>query len=70
MEIQKRIEILRKKAVWVRQETLKIHKIAPETRKASSLSPVEIFVVLYYGNILKYNAKDIQWAGRDRFNHQ
>jgi transketolase len=61
------IEHLQKKTRWVRKETLKIHKIAPETRLASSLSDVEIFVALYYGNILRYNPKDILWEDRDRF---
>lgn len=32
------IQFLKQKALWVRKETLKIHKIAPETRIASSLS--------------------------------
>ena len=45
-----------KKALWVWNETLKIHLDAPETRLASSLSVIEIFVALYYGKILKYNA--------------
>ena len=58
---------LREKAIWVRKETLKIHKTAPETRIASSLSALEIFVVLYYGKILNYDANDIDWVGRDRF---
>ena len=64
---KKNDEFMREKATWVRKETLKIHKIAPETRISSSLSPVEIFVVLYYGKILNFNAKNINWAGRDRF---
>jgi transketolase len=46
---------------------LKIHKIAPETRLASSLSDVEIFVCLYYGKILNFNPKDLHWEDRDRF---
>ena len=58
---------LMEKAIWVRKETLKIHKTAPETRIASSLSALEIFVVLYYGKILNYDANDIDWVGRDRF---
>ena len=61
------MDLLKEKAIWVRKETLKIHKIAPETRIASSLSPVEIFVTLYYGKILDYNAKKIDWKERDRF---
>ena len=41
------------KAKWVWRETLAIHRRAPETRLASSLSSVEIFVALYYGNVLR-----------------
>lgn len=54
------------KARWVRKETLKLHKLAPDSRLASSLSPVEIFVVLYYGGILSYDPQDVRWEGRDR----
>lgn len=64
---QKLIEFLKEKALWVRRQTLMIHKIAPETRLASSLSDVEIFVALYYGGILKFTPNDINWHGRDRF---
>lgn len=60
------IERLSKKAQWVWEETLKIHRRSPETRVASSLSPIEIFVVLYYGGFLKQNPSDPLWAGRDR----
>ncbi len=57
---------LKERAHHVRKETLKIHKIAQETRVASSLSTVEIFTVLYYGKILRFNSRDIKWEGRDR----
>jgi transketolase len=60
-------KFLKQKALWVRQETLKIHKIAPGTRLASSLSDIEIFVALYYGGILNFNPKNIHWEDRDRF---
>lgn len=43
-----------------------IHKNAPETRLASSLSAVEIFTVLYYGKLLSFKTKDLAWANRDR----
>lgn len=59
--------MLSKKAKYVRIETLKIHKKLPETRVASSLSCVEIFVAMYYGNILKYNPNDPNDKNRDRF---
>ena len=60
-------QTLAEKAAWVRRETLRIHKLAPETRVASSLSDVEIFVALYYGGILSYDPADPRWEGRDRF---
>ena len=46
---------LRKKVLWVWKETIEIHLRAPETRLASSLSVIEIFVALYYGGVLKFN---------------
>ena len=61
------IELLKEKSKFVRCETLKIHKLAPETRVASSLSPVEIFVSLYYGGILDFNPQDPRDENRDRF---
>ncbi|MEK7144022.1 MAG: transketolase [Patescibacteria group bacterium] len=60
-------EFLKEKALWARKETLNIHRLAPETRLASSLSDVEIFVVLYYGGILKFDPKNPSWEERDRF---
>jgi len=60
-------DFLQQKSVWVRRETLKIHKIAQGTRLASSLSAVEIFTVLYYGNLIKFDPRNINWNKRDRF---
>lgn len=57
---------LEKLARWVRRETLRLHKLAPETRLASSLSDVELFVALYYGGLLKFDPKDPRAEGRDR----
>ena len=39
------------KVRWVWRETLAVHRRAPETRLASSLSSIDIFVALYYGEI-------------------
>jgi len=61
------LNMLQEKARWMRKETLKIHKIAPETRLASSLSAVELFAVLYYGNILAFDPRNTAWQERDRF---
>lgn len=57
---------LKQKAYSIRTETLKLHKLAPETRLASSLSDVEIFTVLYYGGIINYNCQDLDSESRDR----
>lgn len=57
---------LKAKAIWVWRETLRIHKRAPETRIASSLSPIELFVALYYGGILRYRPAQPFFQERDR----
>lgn len=62
-----KIQLLKDKSKFIRCETLRIHKLAPETRVASSLSPIEIFVSLYYGDILNFNPKDPRDESRDRF---
>ena len=46
------------KAQWVWRETLRLNQRAPETRVASSLSPIEIFVALYYGGVVRFDAKN------------
>lgn len=58
--------MLREKRQWVWRETLKIHLRAPETRLASSLSVIEIFVALYYGRILRFDPKTPLAEDRDR----
>lgn len=57
---------LAEKANWVWRETLKIHRRAPETRLASSLSAVEIYVALYYGGIVKVSPQNPRDEDRDR----
>ncbi len=57
---------LRVKAHWVWRETLAVHRRAPETRLASSLSSIEIFVALYYGRVLRFNPLNPRDEERDR----
>jgi len=66
--MQKAIDVqaLREKALWVRRETLRIHGLAPETRVASSLSAVELFVALHYGEVMAFDPGNPRWEGRDR----
>lgn len=63
----KSLKKLKEKVCWIRKETIRLHKLAPETRVASCLSAVEIFAVFYYGNILRFDAKNPGWEQRDRF---
>ena len=57
---------LRAMAHWVWRETLGVHRKAPETRLASSLSSIEIFVALYYGGVLRHNPLNPLDEYRDR----
>lgn len=57
---------LRAKAQWVWRETLAVHRRAPETRLASSLSSIEIFVALYYGGIVRHFPAEPLAEERDR----
>lgn len=61
-----RFQKLKDKSKQIRIQTLEIHKKVPETRVASSLSAVEIFVSLFYGNFLKFNPQNPQDDSRDR----
>jgi transketolase len=54
------------KAKWVWRETLAVHRRAPETRIASSLSCIEIFVALYYGGVLRFDPVEPLAESRDR----
>lgn len=58
--------MLRDRARQVWRETLAIHLSAPETRIASSLSPIEIFVALYDGGILHHVPAEPLHPDRDR----
>ncbi len=57
---------LREKSHWVWRETLAVHRRAPETRVASSLSSIEIFVALYYGGVLRFDPAHPLAEHRDR----
>ena len=60
-----KFDLLENKAQELRKESLKLHKRAGETRISSTLSAIEIFVVLYYGEILSYSDNPT-WKDRDR----
>ena len=57
---------LKAKAEWVWLETLRLHLANRETRIASSLSPIDIFVALFYGGVLTFDPKRPMAPSRDR----
>lgn len=60
------IQLLECKARQIRRATLEVHRSAPETRIASSLSAIEIFITLYYSGLLQVYPDDPLNEGRDR----
>ncbi|MCM1261989.1 MAG: transketolase [Butyrivibrio sp.] len=61
------MEGLEKIALEIRKSTFRTVCINKAGHLASSLSSVEILVGLYFGNVLRYNAKVPEWEDRDRF---
>jgi transketolase len=61
------IQEMEVKAQKLREVVLSMTYSAQAGRIASSYSCTEILTALYYGNILKFNAKDPNWENRDRF---
>lgn len=57
---------MKEKADWVWRETLALHRRAPETRLASSLSDIEILVVLFYSGLMRYRPDFPLAEERDR----
>ena len=62
-----KIAALQKKANWARQEILEMCIRAGEGRIASSFSCTEVIVALFEGGILRFDPRNLQWDGRDRF---
>ena len=61
------IDKIQEKSKWVQRELLKIHRIAPGIRIASSLSCIEILTTLFYGGIVSHDPRNPFWEQRDRF---
>ena len=61
------LETLRERALRIRREIIESTTAAGSGHPTTSLSGVEIAVVLYFGGILRYDPKRPQWPDRDRF---
>ena len=57
---------LQRKADWARRTVLEMAVKADSGHVTTAFSLAEIFAVLY-GEVLRYDAKNPQWEGRDRF---
>jgi transketolase len=61
------IDELKEKAHNIRKQVLEMCVQAGTGHVTSSLSCTELFVALYYGDILRYAVADPKWEDRDRF---
>jgi transketolase len=59
--------LLKNKAREIRIDILDAIYAAGKGHIGGAFSIVEILVSLYHGGVLKYNPKNPQWSGRDRF---
>jgi len=62
-----RIEKLKQKANYIRNQVLDMCAKAGTGHVNSSFSCVEIIVALYYGGILRFDPRNPKWRDRDRF---
>jgi len=65
--MEKPIEYLESKALWLRQQILKMTCGAGAGHVAPSFSCTEILACLYQGGILRVDPKNPKWPDRDRF---
>lgn len=67
MNVGQNFEKLNERAQWLRQTVLQMATRAKSGHISTAFSQAELLVALYYGGILKFDAKNEDWEGRDRF---
>ena len=60
------IEVIRDRALFVREETVRLISIAKTGHYASAFSAAEIIATLYYG-VMRLRRGEPDWPDRDRF---
>jgi len=60
------IKELEKKANKIREDVIKMLLEAKSGHSAGSLGMADVFTALYFGDVVKYNPKKIDWEERDR----
>ena len=63
---QDAIEVIRDRALFVREETIRLISIAKTGHYASAFSAAEIIATLYYG-VMRLRRGEPDWPDRDRF---
>jgi len=63
---QEEVDLIREKALFVREETVRLISIAKVGHYASAFSCAEIFAALYY-NVMNLRRGEPDWPDRDRF---
>lgn len=58
---------LHAKAQWVRSTVLEMAVKAHSGHISTAYSQTELLVALYYGGLLRFDARNPKWPGRDRF---
>ena len=66
METEK-IHKLKEKANWIRQRVLEMITNAGKGHIGGAFSCADILAVLYYGDVLRFQAANPDWVDRDRF---
>ena len=64
--MEERIKNLERKANFIRNQILEMIVKANRGHIGGAFSCTDILTVLYYGNILRFNAKNPDWPDRDR----
>lgn len=65
--MKKNFEELKNKANWVRRQVLETVALTGKGHIGGTFSSTDIFVALYYGDILRFDPKNPKWSDRDRF---
>jgi transketolase len=65
--MEEKIDILKKKATWVRRQVFEKVVQCKKGHLGGTYSCTDLLVGLYYGGFLKFNSADPKWVDRDRF---
>ena len=65
--MNKKLQFIKSKCKWLRQEIARMVLPSKQGHIASALSQVEICCTLFYGNILNYKKGDPKYKKRDYF---